>query len=115
VIRLYMDENVEGAITRGIRRRGCDVLTTQDDGQGGVDDPPLLDRAGELGRVMFSRDDDMLKEATRRQRLGESFIGVIYAHQLRVSIGQCVTDLTTLAQHGEPDEFVDRVRYLPLR
>jgi hypothetical protein len=74
-----------------------------------------LDRAGELGWVMFSRDDDMLREATRRQRSAESFVGVIYAHQLRVSIGQCVTDLTTLAELGEPDEFLDRVRYLPLR
>jgi hypothetical protein len=115
VIRLYIDENVEGAITRGIRRRGIDVLTTQEDGRSGVDDPPLLDRAGDLGRVMFSRDDDMLREATKRQRLGESFVGVIYAHQLRVSIGQCVTDLTILAELGEPHEFEDRVRYLPLR
>jgi hypothetical protein len=115
VIRLYIDENVEGAITRGLRRRGLDVLTAQEDGRSGVDDPPLLDRAEELGRVMFSRDDDMLREATRRQRIGESFAGVIYAHQLRVSIGQCVADLTTLAQQGKPDEFVDRVRYLPLR
>jgi len=115
VIRLYMDENVEGAITRGVRRRGCDVLTAPEDDQGGVDDPPLLDRAGELGRVMFSRDDDMLREATRRQRVGESFVGVIYAHQLRVSIGRCVADLTALAELGEPHEFVDQVRYLPLR
>jgi hypothetical protein len=110
-----MDENVEGAITRGVRRRGVDVLTVQEDGRGGEDDPPLLDRAGELGRVLFSRDDDMLREATRRQHLGVSFIGVIYAHQLRVPIGRCVTDLTTLARQGEPDQFVDRVRYLPLR
>ena len=43
---------------RGVRRRGCDVLTAQEDGRGGVDDPPLLDRAEELGRVMFSRDDE---------------------------------------------------------
>ncbi len=115
MIQLYMDENVEGAITRELRRRGMDVITAQDDGRSGEDDPPLLDRAGELGRVLFSRDDDMLREATRRQRLGESFIGVVYAHQLRVTIGQCVTDLTSLAQYGEPDQFVDRVRYLPLR
>jgi hypothetical protein len=50
-----------------------------------------------------------------RLYIDENVEGVIYAHQLRVSIGQCVTDLTTLAQQGEPDQFVDRVRYLPLR
>jgi uncharacterized protein with PIN domain len=110
-----MDENVEGAITRQVRLHGVDVLTAQEDGRSGEDDPPLLDRAGELGRVIFSRDDDLLREATKRQHTGVSFPGVIYAHQLRVSIGQCVTDLTTLAQQGEPDQFVDRVRYLPLR
>lgn len=45
-----------------------------------------------MGRVLFTQDDDLLEEATHRQRAGIAFGGVIYAHQEAVSIGQCVQD-----------------------
>jgi hypothetical protein len=113
-LKLYMDEHVPSAITTGLRRRGVDVLTVQEDGRESEDDPVLLDRASELGRVMFTRDIDFLEEATRRQRSGETFAGVTYAHQLRVRIGQCVKDLEILAGACEADELASRVQHLPL-
>jgi hypothetical protein len=58
----------------------------------------LLDRDSELGRVLFTRDDDLLTEATRRQRATTPFLGVIYAHQLRVSIARCIQDLETISK-----------------
>jgi predicted nuclease of predicted toxin-antitoxin system len=64
--RLYMDVHVRRAVTTGLRLRGVDVLTAQEDGAGGFDDPRLLNRATELGRVLFTQDDDLLKEAARR-------------------------------------------------
>ena len=114
-VALYMDENVKGPITRGLRRRGIDVMTAQGDIPPGTPDPEVLDRATELGRVLFSQDDDLVREAAKRQRSGESFTGVIYAHQDTVSIGQCVQDLEFLAQAGHPEDFENRVEYLPLR
>ena len=75
----------------------------------------LLDRARELGRVMFSRDEDFLAEATARQRNGKAFAGLIYAHQLRVTIGRCVQDLELIAKCSEPEDFVNRIEHLPLR
>ena len=45
ISKLYMDEHVPSAITEGLRRRGVDVLTAQEDGRTGEDDPELLDRA----------------------------------------------------------------------
>ena len=62
-----MDEQVPKPITVGLRQRGVDVLTVQEDNRTGVPDPILLDRAAELGRVIFSQDDDFLTEAHRRQ------------------------------------------------
>jgi predicted nuclease of predicted toxin-antitoxin system len=62
MVRLYMDENVHGVITRGIRKRGVDVLTVQEDGYGGRDDPDVVDRATSLGRVLFSQDEDLLDQ-----------------------------------------------------
>ena len=69
-VALYMDENVHGAITRGLRQRGVDILTVQEEGREGTPDPQVLDRAGEMGRVLVSQDTDLLIEAVRRQRAG---------------------------------------------
>lgn len=109
-----MDHHVARAITIGLRLRGIDVLIPLEDNTSELDDPELLDRAGKLGRVLFTQDDDLLVEATKRQRLGISFAGVIYAHMLRVSIGTCVEDLEIIVKAGEPKDLTNRVEYLPL-
>ena len=58
-----MDHHVPRAITTGLRLRGVDVLTAYEDGASELPDPALLDRASELGRVLFTQDDDLLAEA----------------------------------------------------
>src|SRR3954452_23157161 len=103
---LYMDVQVPRPITRGLRRRGVDVLTAQEDGTARLSDPDLLSRATVLGRVLFSRDGDLLREARRRQRTGELFAGLIYAHLQRVGIGRCVQDLELLAKLEDPANFL---------
>jgi len=72
-IALYMDEQVPLAITNGLRQLGIDVLTVQEDNRSGYADPILLDRATELGRVMFSQDEDLPIEAHHRQAKGINF------------------------------------------
>ncbi len=109
-----MDHHVPRAITNGLRLRGVDVLTAHEDGAGELGDPALLDRAEELGRVVFTQDDDLITEATQRQRQRRSFSGVIYAHQLRVSIGDCVRDLELVAKAGEPEDMTGQMLFLPL-
>ena len=113
-IALYMDHHVPRAITTGLRLRQVDVLTAYEDNASSLDDPDLLDRASELGRVLFTMDDDLLVEAAARQNQGVAFGGVIYAHQLRISIGACVRDLELVARAGEPEDIRDRVLFLPL-
>ena len=72
-----MDVHVPRAITQGLRLRGIDVLTAQQDGARRLSDSELLDRSNSLGRVLFTRDADLLAEARRRQREGHGFAGVI--------------------------------------
>jgi predicted nuclease of predicted toxin-antitoxin system len=113
-VTFYMDQHVPRAITIGLRRRGIDVLTAYEDGASEFDDPTLLDRASALNCVLFTQDEDLLAEATQRQRIGMPFRGVVYAHQLEVSIGDCIRDLELIAQAGEAGEFENMVQYLPL-
>lgn len=113
-LALYMDQHVPRAITAGLRLRNVDVLTAFEDGAADVGDPELLDRASALGRALFSQDDDLLVEAASRQAAGISFSGVIYAHQLHVSIGVCIHDLEIIAAVGEPEDLRQHVLFLPL-
>ena len=62
-VPLYMDHHVPRAITEGLRRRGVDVVTAEEDGTQRLEDPDLLDRATELGRPLFSQDRHLLAEA----------------------------------------------------
>ncbi len=113
-IKLYMDEHVPRAVTEGLRQRGIDVLTTQEDGQAGVSDGELLDRATQLGRALFTQDTDFLIEADLRQRTEVSSSDVIYCHQLASTIGGLVRDLELIAKVSEPSDLKNRVEHLPL-
>lgn len=86
---LYMDVHVPLPITRGLRRRGVDVLTAQQDGTTRLLDSELLNRAAALRRMLFSQVDDLIAEAVRRQRCVEAFATVVFARQLDLSIGRC--------------------------
>jgi predicted nuclease of predicted toxin-antitoxin system len=114
MIPLYMDVHVPSAVTRGLRLRGVDVLTAQEDGTDVWLDPHLLDRAMQLGRVVFTQDRDFLIEAARRQRQGEPFSGVIYIHQWDLIIGRCIDQRELLSRAGQSADFADQVWYLPL-
>lgn len=93
---------------------GVDVLTAYEDGAERMEDAELMDRATELGRVLFSQDDDLLAEAVSRQRRGIPFSGVVYAHQMRISIGKCLHDLDIIAKAGEMEDLANRVQFLPM-
>ncbi len=113
-VALYMDVHVRWAITDGLRRRQVDVLTAQEDGSATLEDSDLLDRSTALSRVLFSQDADLRREAKRRQRNNIPFAGVIYAHQLRITIGQAISDLEVIATVAESLDMDNRVEYLPL-
>jgi predicted nuclease of predicted toxin-antitoxin system len=114
MISFYMDEHVPKAITNGLRLRNIDVVTVQEDGRTGITDNLVLDRAIELQRILFTQDDDFLVEVQKRQQLGLIFSGVIYAHQLAISIGRCINDLELITQIVTLEELAGAVQYLPL-
>jgi predicted nuclease of predicted toxin-antitoxin system len=114
-VSFYMDEHIPKAITLGLRLRGIDVLTAQEDGREGNSDPELLDRACVLRRVLFTFDDDLLSEAADRQRADKPFCGVLYAHPLRISIAKCISDLSIIGQAGELRDMENCAEFLPLK
>ena len=113
-IRFYMDTYIPRAITLGLRVRGVDVLTAQEDNAATLPDPQLLDRATQLSRALFTYDQDFFKEASERQKRKEHFAGLVYARPLRISIGKTIENLEIIAKAGEPQDIDNMITFLPL-
>ena len=112
-IQFYMDHHVPAAITEGLRRRSVDVLTAYEDGAAEFDDVPLLARATVLVRVLFSQDEDLLVIANQWLQEGREFGGLVYAHQLEITIGQAVHDLELIARALTPNEMRNHIEFIP--
>ena len=98
----------------GLRRRQVNVISTQEQGTGRFADEALLERATELGRVLFTHDDDFLAIAARWKNEGREHAGIIYVHQLRLSIGEMIDNLEYVALAHSPEELHNQVLFLPL-
>ncbi len=108
-----MDVHVARAITAALRTAGLDVATAQELGARRLADDLLLDLATEQGRVLFSQDQDLIKEAVTRQREERDFAGVIYSEQT-LSVGICVRDLELMGLLMDPGEMRNQLVYIPL-
>ncbi len=75
-------------------------------------DAELLGRARERGRLLFSQDEDLIVEAVKCQRAGEPFATVVFARQLDLSIGRCITNLETLAKAALPEDAAGQIIFL---
>lgn len=108
-----MDHHVHAAITDGLRRRAVDVLTAYEDNAAEFNDALLFARANERERVLFSQDDDFLVIADQWLQEGRDFSGLVYAHQLGITIGQAIRDLELIARALEPKDMWNRIEFLP--
>ena len=111
-LSLYMDHHVPAAITRGLRKRGVDVITAYEDGRARTSDEELLDRATELGRILVTRDEDFLSIANKWNTANRHFPGIAYLVQ--ITIGRIVNDLHLIVEASKPEELAEQIIYLPL-
>ena len=112
-VSLYMDVHIPWSITDQLRRRGMDVLTAIEDRADEFPDDAILQRAYELGRVVFTQDIRFKTLAEQWQRRERPFAGLLFGHQLHGTIGQYVRDLELISQASEPGEWQNTVGHLP--
>jgi len=114
-IGFYMDVHVPAAVTVGLRRRGVDALTSQEDGTREADDAALLARAAALKRVLVTQDRDLLSIAAQWQKQNREFTGLVYARLSGTSIGQLIDDLHLIAECSTGPELASQVIHTPLQ
>ena len=116
MIAFLADENFQGKIVRGVRRRSpsIDIVRVQDVGMTGADDRLLLRWAAEHGRVLLTQDvQTMIGFAWELVEQGRPMAGVIVVGR-NVTPAQAIEDLVLIGECGEPDEWSARVEHLPL-
>lgn len=114
MLPLYMDVHVPASITEGLRRRGLDVLTSQEDGTRTASDEDLLQRATALDRILVSQDQDLLSLTAQWQASSLEFSGLVFAPQEGGSIGGYIEDLELIAVCCTAAELRNNVYHLPL-
>ena len=111
---LYMDVHVPFAVTLQLRQRGVDVLTAIEDGRTETADFDLLVRSSELGRVMVTQDIRFKALAESWQRESHPFSGMVFAHQLFVTVGRMVGDQELISKACTAQEISGKILHLPL-
>jgi hypothetical protein len=117
VIRLLADEDFNNDLVRGLLRRvpAADLVRVQDLGLRGATDDAVLSRAAADGRVLLTHDvSTLIARAYERVRAGMSMPGVIAVSQA-LPASQVIEDLQLVAECSTAEDWVDQVRYLPLR
>lgn len=79
---LFTDENIHPDVVAGLRMRGKDVRTVEDEGLRGRDDVVILQRAHATGRVVVTHDSDFGKLAVQA---GEPYIGILFLRPGHIS------------------------------
>ena len=109
-----MDVHVPHAITEQLRLRGVDVLAATEEGTQRLSDDQLLEAASVLRRVVFTHDHRFRAMAQQWQREGRFFAGLAFGPAEGASIGRYVRDLQIIAKASEPEEWRNRIMFLPL-
>ena len=116
MLPLAADEDVDGKIIRGLRRRlpDIDLVLVLEAGLRGSPDPVLLGWAAKEGRVFITQDENTLVGyAWDRVKAGLPMPGVIVRGK-GVTIRRAIDDLLIIAGCGAAEDFKDQVRFLPL-
>lgn len=114
VVFLAADENFNHAILRGLRHHHpeLDIVLIRDI-IGGAEDDLVLAWAAEHSRVVLSHDvNTMGHAADQRVEAGLPMAGLILVNQ-PFHVGHLVEDLAELAYCSLPNEWENRVEYLP--
>lgn len=115
-VRYLFDEDFNGRIVRGVRRRASplDTVTVQEAGLRDAPDPAVLEWAAAEGRVVVSHDHRTMRAyAEERLTAGLPMTGLILVRQ-DYPLGQAIDDLVLIGETTALEEWQGRIVFLPL-
>lgn len=116
-VRFVTDEHIARALIVGLRREfeEIDIVRVQDVGLRTMDDPTILQWAAEQGRVLITHDVRTVPDFAHQRVAELSPMPGVLVVPTSMPIGAAIEELSAIAVASEPDEWANRVVYLPLR
>jgi len=115
-MRFATDENFDRRILDGLRIRlpELDIIRVQDTEMYQLSDPELLGKLAFQGRILLTHDiSTMPGFVYERIKNGQSVPGVVAVPQT-MPVGQALDDLELMIGAGQPADFENQVKYIPL-
>ena len=115
-VKYLFDEDLNGRIVRGVRRRISDLdsRTVQEADLPEASDPAILDWAATQGRVVITHDHRTMRPcAEDRLKAGMPMTGLILVRQT-AALGQVIDDLVLVAKATTAEEWKGTILFLPL-
>ena len=103
--RFHLDESVDPALARALRRHGIDVTTTVEVGLRTAADAEQLAFAHATGRVLITHDTDFLRSAKQET----AHPGIVFIRHGKLSIGAMAEELILLWEIFRAEELRGRV------
>ena len=94
---LYADEDFAHPVVSALRHRGHDIVTAQDDGRTGADDPDILARAHSLGRAVLTYNRRHFERLHRQGHLHSGILTCTHNDDFSALATRIHQDLTSLA------------------
>lgn len=107
-ICFHLDENVDGAIAEGLKRKGVDVTTTPEAGLLGATDEEQVAFARAQRRIILTHDADFL----RLHKAGVEHAGIVYMRQGQRSIGEILRGLIKIWESQTPETMCQHVEFV---
>ena len=115
-VKYLFDEDLNGRIVRGVRRRISDLdsRTVQEIGLPEASDPTVLDWAASQGRIVVTHDHRTMRPcAEDRLKAGSPMTGLILVRQT-AALGQVIDDLVLIAEATTAEEWKGTIVFLAL-
>jgi len=102
-----VDESVNVGVVEGLKRRGVEAFSAKDIDKLGLTDEEQIEVAIKKQAVVFTHDVDFLRIALHKQHSG-----IIYVHQQKLSVGECIRRLKAIAETKSAEEMRNRIIFL---
>lgn len=96
----------------GLRQRGVDAGSARDANNLGLSDEEQLEYARRERAIIFTHDDDFLCLAHDWLQQGKEHEGIIYVHEQKLSVGECIRRLMGYALILNAEGMKNRVEFL---
>ena len=116
-MRFLADENFNNTLLRALIKAtpNLDVIRVQDTEVYQANDPAVLEWAAKAGRILLTHDiRTMPKYVFERVRASLPVPGIIEVKR-DMPFQEAIDDLMVMIGAGNPEDFENQVRYVPMR